>query len=64
MALHHTKPIGWRSKIGVIVPPSNTVNEAEFNASLRRRQLHFTRRLPFRPGNRILPKCWVTLPMR
>ena len=25
------KAIGWRSKIGVIVPPSNTVNEAEFN---------------------------------
>lgn len=24
-------PIGWRAKIGVIVPPSNTVNEAEFN---------------------------------
>ena len=24
------KPIGWRARIGVIVPPSNTVNEAEF----------------------------------
>jgi arylmalonate decarboxylase len=24
-------PIGWRAKIGVIVPPQNTVNEAEFN---------------------------------
>ena len=25
------KPIGWRARIGIIVPPSNTVNEAEFN---------------------------------
>jgi arylmalonate decarboxylase len=25
------QPIGWRAKIGVIVPPQNTVNEAEFN---------------------------------
>ena len=25
------QPIGWRARIGVIVPPSNTVNEAEFN---------------------------------
>jgi arylmalonate decarboxylase len=25
------RPIGWRARIGVIVPPSNTVNEAEFN---------------------------------
>jgi arylmalonate decarboxylase len=25
------RPIGWRAKIGVIVPPQNTVNEAEFN---------------------------------
>jgi maleate cis-trans isomerase len=30
-ALNDAKPIGWRKKIGVIVPPSNTVNEAEFN---------------------------------
>ena len=30
-ALRDAKPIGWRAKIGVIVPPSNTVNEAEFN---------------------------------
>ena len=29
--LENAKPIGWRAKIGVIVPPSNTVNEAEFN---------------------------------
>ncbi len=29
--LHDAKPIGWRARIGVIVPPSNTVNEAEFN---------------------------------
>ena len=25
------KPGGWRARIGVIVPPSNTVNETEFN---------------------------------
>ncbi|PPR11722.1 MAG: Maleate isomerase [Alphaproteobacteria bacterium MarineAlpha11_Bin1] len=31
VVLKNAKPIGWRSKIGVIVPPSNTVNEAEFN---------------------------------
>ena len=30
-ALANKQPIGWRAKIGVIVPPSNTVNEAEFN---------------------------------
>lgn len=30
-ALSGFKPIGARAKIGVIVPPSNTVNEAEFN---------------------------------
>ena len=29
--LKNAKPIGWRARIGVIVPPSNTVNEAEFN---------------------------------
>ncbi len=29
--LNDAKPIGWRARIGVIVPPSNTVNEAEFN---------------------------------
>lgn len=29
--LRELKPIGWRARIGVIVPPSNTVNEAEFN---------------------------------
>ena len=29
--LQDAKPIGWRARIGVIVPPSNTVNEAEFN---------------------------------
>lgn len=28
--LADAKPIGWRRRIGVIVPPSNTVNEAEF----------------------------------
>jgi maleate cis-trans isomerase len=28
--LAEAKPIGWRRRIGVIVPPSNTVNEAEF----------------------------------
>lgn len=30
-ALSGFEPIGARAKIGVIVPPSNTVNEAEFN---------------------------------
>lgn len=29
-ALSDIKPIGWRARIGVIAPPSNTVNEAEF----------------------------------
>ncbi len=31
MPLEHLKPDGWRARIGVIVPPSNTVNETEFN---------------------------------
>ena len=40
----NTKPIGWRSKIGVIVPPSNTVNEAEFNRVVPEGvSFHFTR---------------------
>ena len=30
-ALNELQPIGARAKVGVIVPPSNTVNEAEFN---------------------------------
>lgn len=30
-SLSGLRPIGARAKIGVIVPPSNTVNEAEFN---------------------------------
>lgn len=30
-ALSNLHPIGARAKVGVIVPPSNTVNEAEFN---------------------------------
>lgn len=30
-ALNNLQPIGARAKVGVIVPPSNTVNEAEFN---------------------------------
>ena len=30
-ALSKLRPIGERAKIGVIIPPSNTVNEAEFN---------------------------------
>lgn len=29
--LAEIRPAGWRARIGVIVPPSNTVNEAEFN---------------------------------
>ena len=31
MSLDRIKPDGWRARIGVIVPPSNTVNETEFN---------------------------------
>lgn len=27
----HYRPYGWRAKIGLIVPPTNTVNEAEWN---------------------------------
>ena len=30
-SLDDRKPGGWRARIGVIVPPSNTVNETEFN---------------------------------
>ena len=30
-AIETLRPIGWRARVGVIVPPSNTVNEAEFN---------------------------------
>lgn len=42
--LSETHPIGWRKKIGVIVPPSNTVNEAEFNrAAPEGVSFHFTR---------------------
>ena len=42
--LKNLKPIGWRAKIGVIVPPSNTVNEAEFNrAAPEGVSFHFTR---------------------
>lgn len=38
------RPIGWRAKIGVIVPPSNTVNEAEFNRVVPAGvSFHFTR---------------------
>lgn len=29
--LEELKPNGWRARIGVIVPPNNTVNETEFN---------------------------------
>jgi maleate cis-trans isomerase len=29
--LKELKPNGWRARIGVIVPPNNTVNETEFN---------------------------------
>ena len=31
MSLENIPPDGWRARIGVIVPPSNTVNETEFN---------------------------------
>ena len=43
-SLAEARPIGWRAKIGVIVPPSNTVNEAEFNrAAPPGVSFHFTR---------------------
>ena len=31
VSLDRLRPHGWRARIGVIVPPSNTVNETEFN---------------------------------
>ena len=31
LSLEDFRPGGWRARIGVIVPPSNTVNETEFN---------------------------------
>ena len=31
MSLENARPDGWRARIGVIVPTSNTVNETEFN---------------------------------
>lgn len=44
MSFADAQPIGWRAKIGVIVPPSNTVNEAEFNrAAPPGVSFHFTR---------------------
>jgi maleate isomerase/arylmalonate decarboxylase len=30
MANRHYRPYGWRAKLGLIVPPTNTVNEAEW----------------------------------
>lgn len=43
-ALSGLQPIGARAKIGVIVPPSNTVNEAEFNRFAPQGvSFHFTR---------------------
>ena len=44
VSLDHARPGGWRARIGVIVPPSNTVNETEFNR-LRPEGVtfHFTR---------------------
>ena len=43
-SLEKIRPIGWRSKIGVIVPASNTVNEAEFHkAAPDGVSFHFTR---------------------
>lgn len=43
-SLDDARPIGWRRKIGVIVPSSNTVNEAEFaRAAPDGVSFHFTR---------------------
>ena len=43
-SLEKIRPIGWRSKIGVIVPASNTVNEAEFHKTAPDGvSFHFTR---------------------
>lgn len=43
-ALSNLQPIGARAKVGVIVPPSNTVNEAEFNRFAPEGvSFHFTR---------------------
>jgi maleate cis-trans isomerase len=43
-ALSNLHPIGARAKLGVIVPPSNTVNEAEFNRFAPNGvSFHFTR---------------------
>lgn len=43
-ALSNLQPIGARAKVGVIVPPSNTVNEAEFNRFAPNGvSFHFTR---------------------
>tara|TARA_B100000686_G_scaffold341314_1_gene418528 strand:+ start:385 stop:1140 length:756 start_codon:yes stop_codon:yes gene_type:complete len=42
--LKDLKPIGARAKFGVIIPPSNTVNEAEFNGVAPEGiSFHFTR---------------------
>ena len=30
VSLDHVRPGGWRARMGVIVPPGNTVNETEF----------------------------------
>ena len=42
--LSDLKPAGWRARIGVIVPPSNTTNETEFNRMKPEGiSFHFTR---------------------
>lgn len=42
--LSNLKPAGWRARIGVIVPPSNTTNETEFNRMKPEGiSFHFTR---------------------